>query len=1069
MHASLTARAVGLQLGIVAFPASGAAASALHATAQAAIAALHVLAAWSSRGSARSASTVMDGLSGPPALGGRQRSKAPPAWEVLVVSARHLLRFLWRQVQALLSHGTGRGLACLALLCWSTTYPSVSTFLFVAWVLREALRHNALSAYSHPSTSLVAVLVYCGALTVVQYLAALYAMWVQPSLFDPEMVCNAQSSQCFQTAGFASAAVQGLYGVIARAFGVSAAPTPGIQLALQVSMLVVVSAHVRAASIESTAETKRRGFGTSSDALVEAPLLGDLDQLGFTGRASPSPPPPPPIDSLTTVLSSESAPVSQDGDVLGTSWCSRNNISWFMEHTETIVSGLSVWVVLIVLYVLSLSHVDLVHTGYALFFVVFLVFDHLRRDYWRLLLWWTCACIALLFSFDFVTWALGRLTYSNIPDWVVGPGITTPSVDLWSTSYTNNLVILCFTVLQAPHYDPERAAERKRRVDRLFTALPWLKRGMDAGLFWQARLGIWVCYVVFIAASLVPSDVLGTLPSKCSGHAGSVNVMSLATLVLTACVLIHHCRLGFAAAAQDAASAVSLARLLRVMALMQGVFLVARYLFQFNFFADLVAQVACPIQSVLTIDELGLQQYNSALYRALLNTVITFVLAVFQERAIASVSHDVMRSDAGPSISVGIPSGGCAKSSDDGALLNDAAQNMPRQPSHTSHPHHRPGSAEASWVSIAALIALTLIVASGLAVGVSFGSTIAVAACTIVIAAVAIDVGIHGHEHLLVRWRDALLRFNVNATSIARHVAFLHSGALTLLTAFAAAISSVSAMSACYALFAIFFACVPGCSVGSLSRFCSRQVDLASSGEDKSPARVNASSTTVAQPHRSVNSQAPPVESGIPTHLDQASEDFSYHNLPAEVSFSPSRLRSPVTAGSDAARGAIEGDGRIDPHRSAVFPYAWIPALALSLAGIITQYGYQLSVFSPCDDRHRYSVDDARWAGFFRADLPFPASCGVPTAVTYEALWRLCAPHLCVLAAALLQRWSKDFKDHVLKEEVRTLELSHAFDRNFVLVESRVVANVYAGRAARRRSPSRTQRCTCYRRGNSIV
>lgn len=111
-----------------------------------------------------------------------------------------------------------------------------------------------------------------------------------------------------------------------------------------------------------------------------------------------------------------------------------------------LLRGYAFVVALTVLYVLGLSHVDLIHTGYVIIFIVFFVSSSLRRDYWRWLVVYTSLAITFLFIWHVAAHHINPAT-ANTPPWVVGLVVGPNSSPLWRTTFVSNGIILVFSMI----------------------------------------------------------------------------------------------------------------------------------------------------------------------------------------------------------------------------------------------------------------------------------------------------------------------------------------------------------------------------------------------------------------------------------------------------------------------------------------------------------------------------------------------------------------------------------------------------------------------------------------------
>jgi len=137
-------------------------------------------------------------------------------------------------------------------------------------------------------------------------------------------------------------------------------------------------------------------------------------------------------------------------------WCGSGAFSIYSLSVASIVllKGYAFLVALVVLYVLGLSHVDLIHTGYVIIFIIFFVSPSMRRDYWRWLVIYTSMSICFLFIWHVAAYRINPSTV-NTPPWVVGLIVGPASPPLWYTTFVSNGIILVFSMIQLPQYIDE--------------------------------------------------------------------------------------------------------------------------------------------------------------------------------------------------------------------------------------------------------------------------------------------------------------------------------------------------------------------------------------------------------------------------------------------------------------------------------------------------------------------------------------------------------------------------------------------------------------------------------------
>jgi hypothetical protein len=362
------------------------------------------------------------------------------------------------------------------------------------------------------------------------------------------------------------------------------------------------------------------------------------------------------------------------GCVVQTRWVSWSVLTWMRTQFH--------WLALLALYVLGLSHVDCIGAGYMLFFVAFFVNNNLRQRLWRalvvysalaeatLLLWWILALENHSIASSVPLWVLGLLPPAQSP-----PPSMSDVPSLWATvSVPSNTIIFVLSALQLPEYleKEHTGLERCRRrccssspssvphvisragdffrqgadIEEITRHFPTLSKvGEWASSFWL-RHGVWVCFGCYASLPLLTPTAFG-----------------LVNLLLLMVVLGRHLiAIGGTNAAKtedtiedttiaDGRAAKLLESLgvvapLRAMAALQGAFLTARYLYQFQGVHDWFNRLWSGLfgERFLSVGELGLVKYADdfgstlgagGLYLQLLDSVVLLLVTMMMLGAIA--------------------------------------------------------------------------------------------------------------------------------------------------------------------------------------------------------------------------------------------------------------------------------------------------------------------------------------------------------------------------------------------------------------------------------------------------
>lgn len=810
----------------------------------------------------------------------------------------------------------GLGLVCVAFLALAITFPSVAAAIPALGVLIAALLPAASSPlYRRPATAspfiaLCSIWLCLQLLSV--YSGSLAAAWMHPQYFEP-------GSSSYTPTPMSDPAVGTSYPQWTTILGLMPLSNPGAQCWLLMLVILMGAGYQLAASSGSYKQ------------VADASTFGTPD-----------------ADRTDTVLSS------------------------LVDLLHAIGSGYASWATLILLYVLGLSHVDLLHAGYVLAFASFTASAKARRKYWRWLVAYAAFVVTVVYVWRMVAVYAPSSWIDAVPPWVLSADVADPSKSLWVTSFTGNVAILVFAVLQTPLYDAESGVLHTAHLLELFRRHSWMRVWSARFRTLQLTAGIWVAYLALFLIAIVPP----------------FDLTSAITILITMITAARHLGLGVSSSISSPSTMLSLTRLFRVQAIAQGTFLTARYLYQFGALSDAFDSAWAPFASVITVSELGLSayidrgSYSGNVYLHLLDAVAMLMIAVLIMRALdgeidarkhglstvtadenAAVAEEGEVIGDSSAVAVDAHAGSAHEHSSDaaGTAVSSSSDNPIPQPPPPLRHAHKPGATEASAASLLALIVCCIALGAGASAGAGAGIGTGVLIGLVVSAAIIADVSLHGRRDLWERWSRLGVAWLTGLERIARHGAFHHSGKLLAIVGAAIALARTDAIGIIYLVIVIVHTCLM--PVGAAARQRDR------------PASARAHSSSSA------------------------------------------RLLG--LGASDADVSSATGTSRIAPLRN-----LWIPLLGLAFVDTVLRYAYQFSFFE-FSRGHWYSggSDASEWWGFPRLDHRSSDPPGYVRSINYGDVWSLLAGQATVVLFCVLQRWSHDFKDGVEQDKAHAAEV----------------------------------------------
>ncbi len=303
---------------------------------------------------------------------------------------------------------------------------------------------------------------------------------------------------------------------------------------------------------------------------------------------------------------------------------------------------------LLVLYVGGLSKIDLIHSIYMLFFVVFVVFPNVRRTRWRLLVGYSGMVVAAIFVYKVISEAgtEADLPVSQQPPIIIEigldaslPGRLSAPGELITGHYIFPISMIIFWAasLQMSLYTEQSASARRERLDGFAGMLPekllkWIAQGGTA----YQHYGVYALCVIFL----------------CLGLQNRIKMTNLTDLI--AVIVLLGMGLMFSGKPFETTQK-RVFRILAFLSFLKGLELFTRYLFQYEIvckFITPIFQCQCTCTEggnekaglnctstahnssdsdmcSFIFQEIGLTQ-DPYLYRALFDSTAVFVVIVLQ-------------------------------------------------------------------------------------------------------------------------------------------------------------------------------------------------------------------------------------------------------------------------------------------------------------------------------------------------------------------------------------------------------------------------------------------------------
>ena len=260
--------------------------------------------------------------------------------------------------------------------------------------------------------------------------------------------------------------------------------------------------------------------------------------------------------------------------------------------------------------------------------------------YWPVLVVYGAAVVGALFCWYVLAPVLNESAANSSADshgWYALIGFRlTRSSSLWYTSFVGDTVILIFAAIQVPQYRREISGIHGRFIKEVFQRRPWLDQLLAVAVRLQRLLGAICCYILCVVCSVdavsVPSPcydvsrcllllacmvcryiILSLIPENVTVtegdhtvQTGTASFRKLITLVMAVVCIFFHMAVGVRQGSGHSAKTVP--RLLFVMAVLQAIFLIARYMYQFQYFFDIMDQVLS-FGGLFTAQDWGLERY----------------------------------------------------------------------------------------------------------------------------------------------------------------------------------------------------------------------------------------------------------------------------------------------------------------------------------------------------------------------------------------------------------------------------------------------------------------------------
>ncbi|KAA0159725.1 hypothetical protein FNF28_05732 [Cafeteria roenbergensis] len=336
------------------------------------------------------------------------------------------------------------------------------------------------------------------------------------------------------------------------------------------------------------------------------------------------------------------------------------------------------WLALVAMYVLGLSHVDVVAAGYLVFFVLFFVSKRARSCGWRLLVAYSGVSVCVVVGW----WVMAlhdRATALAIPGWAFGlsppphsppmSGSSAPSLWFSVTVPTNVLIFLLVSSQLSADFVEDglcgctcggcacrrRAAEPRTRRQTSEDAIaaarnaaevrrrfPWAEQAAAWLVGVWLRNGVWLCFGLYLVLPLLRPTVMGLVTLVVLSVVLGFYLVSMQRDIAASVAALELRGSGTdakslgrgAAAAAQATQGISATRLrvpLGAMSAIQAVFLLLRYVYQFGSAQRWIDQLwnSTWLADWFTVHQLGLERYTddsgnalngTSLYLSLLDT-----------------------------------------------------------------------------------------------------------------------------------------------------------------------------------------------------------------------------------------------------------------------------------------------------------------------------------------------------------------------------------------------------------------------------------------------------------------
>ncbi|KAA0159142.1 hypothetical protein FNF31_04997 [Cafeteria roenbergensis] len=397
------------------------------------------------------------------------------------------------------------------------------------------------------------------------------------------------------------------------------------------------------------------------------------------------------------------------------------------------------WLALVAMYVLGLSHVDVVAAGYLVFFVLFFVSKRARSCGWRLLVAYSGVSVCVVVGW----WVMAlhdRATALAIPGWAFGlsppphsppmSGSSAPSLWFSVTVPTNVLIFLLVSSQLSADFVEDglcgctcggcacrrRAAEPRTRRQTSEDAIaaarnaaevrrrfPWAEQAAAWLVGVWLRNGVWLCFGLYLVLPLLRPTVMGLVTLVVLSVVLGFYLVSMQRDIAASVAALELRGSGTdakslgrgAAAAAQATQGISATRLrvpLGAMSAIQAVFLLLRYVYQFGSAQRWIDQLwnSTWLADWFTVHQLGLERYTddsgnalngTSLYLSLLDTVALFLVAMLLIGAISATASSAAATAAAAAAGAGAGAGdgGAATPRPGHARRNTGSEAGPRR------------------------------------------------------------------------------------------------------------------------------------------------------------------------------------------------------------------------------------------------------------------------------------------------------------------------------------------------------------------------------------------------------